>query len=309
MVTSSNTLVMIIPYFGKWPEWFPLYLYSCSKTPIDFYFFTDCEIPQTVYKNTFFTNTSFETYCDVVSQALDIDFHPESAYKLCDLKPFLGIVHSELIAKYDFWAFGDIDLLWGDTSDFLSEFNLSHFDIMSTHSDRVSGHFTLIRSQSKYTRLCLRVNDWKEKLEDNSHRNLDEGDYTLAVYPGIIWMYRLNNVLAACGLKQSMNRFLNSVNIFFCNRYTRRYFRELNTTPEPQDGQVWELSKDGNILSPEGDNLPYLHFLFFKRNKYRNLGKYWHEGMFTDSLIQSISNGSGAIISNNGIELKYYVQS
>ena len=32
-------IAMIVPYFGKWPEWMDLYLYSCSKNPqVDFLF-------------------------------------------------------------------------------------------------------------------------------------------------------------------------------------------------------------------------------------------------------------------------------
>lgn len=46
-------IAMIVPYFGKWPEWMDLYLYSCSKNPqVDFLFFTDCLMPATVYPNT-----------------------------------------------------------------------------------------------------------------------------------------------------------------------------------------------------------------------------------------------------------------
>ena len=37
-------IAMIIPYFGKFPEWINMYLYSCSyQKLIDFHYFTDCE--------------------------------------------------------------------------------------------------------------------------------------------------------------------------------------------------------------------------------------------------------------------------
>lgn len=39
---------IIIPYFGKFPEWFNLYLYSCKKNPeVDFIFYTDCSLENT----------------------------------------------------------------------------------------------------------------------------------------------------------------------------------------------------------------------------------------------------------------------
>lgn len=43
---------IIIPYFGKWPVWFDLYLKSARENEcIDFYFFTDCPLPQNIYGN------------------------------------------------------------------------------------------------------------------------------------------------------------------------------------------------------------------------------------------------------------------
>ena len=37
-------ICILIPYFGKFPKWFDLYLYSCSHVKsIDFYYFTDCK--------------------------------------------------------------------------------------------------------------------------------------------------------------------------------------------------------------------------------------------------------------------------
>ena len=75
-------IAMIVPYFGKWPEWMDLYLYSCSKNPqVDFLFFTDCLMPATVYPNTLFTTLSFETYCKHVSRVLHVDFRPTQLSK------------------------------------------------------------------------------------------------------------------------------------------------------------------------------------------------------------------------------------
>lgn len=54
-------IAIIIPYFGKFPEWIDLFLYSCSlnnkitnNIVIDWLIFTDCEQPQIVYANTIF---------------------------------------------------------------------------------------------------------------------------------------------------------------------------------------------------------------------------------------------------------------
>lgn len=109
----KKRIAIIIPYFGKWPDWFNLYHYSCSKNAgIDWIFYTDCLIPLQNYNNTFFHSISFKDYCKNVSNKLGIDFYPDSPYKLCGLKPFYGFIHSDILVDYEFWGFGDIDVIW-----------------------------------------------------------------------------------------------------------------------------------------------------------------------------------------------------
>ena len=50
-------------------------------------------------------------------------------------------------------------LIYGDLSDMLNEDNFSKYNFISTHSDRVDGHLTVI---------------WKEKLEMEEFHGLDE---------------------------------------------------------------------------------------------------------------------------------------
>lgn len=52
---KMNKIAILIPYFGKWLEWINLYFYSCSwNNDIDWYFFTDCKVPQLHCENLFF---------------------------------------------------------------------------------------------------------------------------------------------------------------------------------------------------------------------------------------------------------------
>ena len=48
------------------------------------------------------------------------------------------------------------------------------------------------------------------------------------------------------------------------------------TTPIPKEGEVWTYdNKTGKIYAPDGKELPYLHFLFFKKTKYLETENYW----------------------------------
>lgn len=174
-----NQIAFIIPYFGKWPEWMDLYLYSCSRQKnIDFIFYTDCGIPDKIYSNTIFHQITFDSYCHNVSVKLSIDFNPKAAYKLCDLKVFYGIIHEDELRPYKWWGFGDIDLVYGDLSLLLSKHNLKQYDLLTTHVDRIAGHFTVIRKESKYTKLCLEIPNWKQLLCDEANHGIDENAFT-----------------------------------------------------------------------------------------------------------------------------------
>lgn len=109
------SIVLLIPYFGKWPAWFDFFLLSCKYNPsIQWQFYTDCGIPENAPSNVSFQSISFANYKKKVSDKLKINFNPNSAYKLCDLKSMLGYVHEESIKDFDFWGFSDIDLVYGN---------------------------------------------------------------------------------------------------------------------------------------------------------------------------------------------------
>ena len=157
---------LIIPYFGtRWPIWFSLYLYSLEKNMdiLDVYLFTDIIPPKNVPKNAKFYNLSFQQYCEMVSKKLDIRFKPKNPYKLCDLKPFLPIIHSDILIGYDYVGFGDLDLIYGDLSSWLNNINKNK-SLISTHIDRVSGHFVLIKNSPKILRKAYFIPKWKEIL-------------------------------------------------------------------------------------------------------------------------------------------------
>ena len=86
-----RSLRLIIPYFGEWPAWFQLYLQSCAANlTIDWLFFTDCTPPTHAPPNVRFECISLRGYAKLVSRRLHIRLRPESAYKLCDIRPALG---------------------------------------------------------------------------------------------------------------------------------------------------------------------------------------------------------------------------
>ena len=110
----NKKLVIVIPYFGEWPAWINFYLLSCSFNPdVDWILYTDCGTVDSLPSNVTIKEMTFFQYKKIVSEKLNIIFEPESPYKLCDIKPALGYIHVDDIMDYEFWAFGDIDLVYG----------------------------------------------------------------------------------------------------------------------------------------------------------------------------------------------------
>ena len=276
--------VILQPYFGKFPIWMDLFLYSCGKNSnIDFVFFTDCvpTIVQKSYPNVFFRQTTFEEYCKMVSLRLGIDFKPEYTYKLCDLKPFLGVVHQEIIDNYDYWGYCDIDVLLGDLSILLRE--MKEYDIISTHDDRLSGHFTMMKTKSKFTRACFKIWKWNEKLTMQKHKCLDETAFTIVV----AWpMFCRDKFYQRYFMKSfpCIKGFYYKVTdaIIRLIQDNKVLFREYFTTPIPNaSSQYIYDTKTGKVRDViEDRELPYLHYLFFKKNQCLHSDDYWTEDFY-----------------------------
>lgn len=108
-------IVIIGVYFGRFPEYFELWLNSCTyNTGIDFIIFTDqvlSDLPSNVKAFPF----TMREFSELARKKLHIDkINITRPYKCCDFKPVYGIIFEDFIKKYDFWGHCDFDLVFGD---------------------------------------------------------------------------------------------------------------------------------------------------------------------------------------------------
>jgi hypothetical protein len=259
---NKKNIAFIMPYFGKWPDWFELFLLSCAKNKtVDWYFFTDCELPKIAYANTIFKNISFDNYKKFISQKLGINFNPNNAYKLCDLKPFYGYIHRDILDGYNFYGFGDIDVVYGDIDKFITKEMMKKYNVISASSDIVCGHFCLFKNSSMMRNSCFKIKNWQQLLGDDNCRRVDEGHYT--------------RVLIRSAGKNRLIRFFKN----FINPVRRNnLFKEQYSTPLSYkkwwDGSsifptewYWENGRLTNNKDGNREFL-YLHFMNWKSNKY-----------------------------------------
>lgn len=255
------TIRILIPYFGQWPFWFSFFLESCRRNPtIDWLFFTDCGIPADAPDNVRFIEMGFSEYCDLVSERLGIDFHPDTAYKLCDIKPALGEIHAEHVEGYDFWAFGDIDVIYGDLRGYFTSERLARKDLFATHHRRVSGHLCLLRNTPELREAFRRIPHWQERYSDHRHQALDEGAFSRLFIRHKNWPEKLRLFAANFYSWSRRAEFIEAHSTFTLLSDGTRIIPER---------WIW---RDGRLTSSEhGDKeMPYLHFLVWKNENWRD---------------------------------------
>lgn len=143
-----------IPYFGAWPRWFDIFLKTCSLNPsVNWLFYTDCPRPKDGPPNVRFVRGSFRSFSRLASEKLGLDLEIRSIRKLCDLKPAYGAIFQDYLKKYDFWGYGDIDVVYGDIRKFITDRMLDDYDVITSFVNHLAGHFVLFRNTPFFNRL------------------------------------------------------------------------------------------------------------------------------------------------------------
>ena len=281
---------------------------------VDFLYFTDCGLPKKIYRNTIFFETDYASYCKRVSDALGINFSSEyGAYKLCGCKPFYGIIHEEELRGYDYWGFGDIDLVYGNLSDMLNDENYRKYDFITAHSERVAGHLTVMRNVEKYNKAAFNIPLWREKLESEEFHGLDEEpEYGNIINPCKRYINSAYFHFFKRFFGRNRYRYFDAVQRFTQFLHPKVLFKERYTTPipRPEAPYYYDLN-NGKIIIPKGQwyKMPnggniYLHFLCFKKTIYRQTEVYWREGFYKIPVDFDFEHSNGLIrISTESIEL------
>lgn len=239
-----KSIVLIVPYIGKWPLWFDAHLVSIAKNPsVNWLFITDCAIPDEFPENVRFVPTTLESLNSKINNVLGMDV-PLSPRKLCDIRPAYGKIFQEYISDYDFWGFCDVDIIWGNIRRYVPEAILSEYDIISSRKDAVAGHFTILRNTAAINSLYLSIPAYKEMLSMDKLMRIDEEAFSVYLKnPEIqskykIWWrdYLMNNTNGKAHQEYYLDKWL------------------------WQDGKMLEL-KNGEPVN----EFMYLHFINWKR--------------------------------------------
>lgn len=138
--------VFVVPYFGALPNYFQLWLNSCSlNKEFTWLLITDCATEGLIIPSNVITEkSSLRDVCDVFSNELQTEIFLEGPYKLCDFRPLYWMLLDYYKVDYSFWGYCDIDLLFGRLEHFFNK-NIFHtYDKVGSF-----GHLTLIKATDK----------------------------------------------------------------------------------------------------------------------------------------------------------------
>ena len=167
-------VAFIIPYFGRFNNYFPLFLESCAHNPdCDWLIFTDDRRAFSYPANVIVHYMSFAEMQAMVQSKFDFPIALERPYKLCDFKPAYGYIFEEYLTGYTAWGHCDTDLIFGRIRDFISEQDIQNYDKIG-----IFGHCTVFRNDEENNRIFLQPlnghSRYREVYTDRKNHSFDE---------------------------------------------------------------------------------------------------------------------------------------
>ncbi len=169
----NKQLCLINCYLGSLPDYFQIYLDSCSWNPdIDWVIFTDSSVENYIFPpNVKVIPMTLDKVRTLIRERIFSEAKLERIYKLCDYKPTYGLLFSDYIKGYKYWGHCDIDLIWGDMTPILQLLDDTHDRFFSY------GHLTIYRnteSANNIFRLPYSGPDYRKVFTSNVSCAFDE---------------------------------------------------------------------------------------------------------------------------------------
>lgn len=174
---TEAKICIVIAYYGQWPVYLPVFLKGCehNKVIIDVILITDIDDPSVSFPSNVKTvNYSLDQIAERVETSFSIKTSNFRPYKMCDLKPAYGHLFPELIEGYDFWGFGDIDLIYGNLERYFTDRILDKYEIMTFRDEWISGALTVLKNTEKINTLFMRSKDYLSIFSSPINHAFDE---------------------------------------------------------------------------------------------------------------------------------------
>ncbi|MBR6903007.1 MAG: hypothetical protein IKN39_03865 [Clostridia bacterium] len=163
-----NSIAVVLQYYGKLKPSFTLWYESARRNSnIDFFIFTDNDEPEDRADNVKWVSFTLSDFNRLAVSKLGVDFSITNPYKLCDFKSLYGAIFADYLAGYDYWAYGDLDVVYGRITDYLER-----IDYKKYYKINHAGHFCLMKNIDEVNNLfkadVAGTKHWKNILESGN---------------------------------------------------------------------------------------------------------------------------------------------
>lgn len=250
--------ILILPYFGKFPPYFPLFLKSCEKNSrFEWLIFTDDREKYEYPDNVHVRYTTLGAVREKAEDKLGMTISLETPYKLCDLRPAYGYLWEDDIQEYVYWGYCDCDVLFGDLEKFLTP-------LLERGYDKIfpAGHLTLYKNTKENNRRFLQPYKghflYKDYLTTPEFCWFDEDWREENIHS--IFLKMGCSVFPECLAFNPSGK-----HVFFVQRTYMPEKRKYREEPYRKNLLIWENGKIKELfLSPDGKlcqkEYPYAHF-------------------------------------------------
>lgn len=165
---NKYKIAIIIPFFGKLPQYFQIFLNSLYINKNTTYiFFTDCLIK--AENNIKVYNMKFEEFKSLINKKFDFKIVLDKPYKICDYRPAFGYIFEEYLKDYDFWGHCDCDMIFGCYENFLTD------EILEKNNKIFqNGHLTLYKNNDFVNKIFFQDEKIQEIFSSNVSFVYDE---------------------------------------------------------------------------------------------------------------------------------------
>ena len=190
MEEKKKDIAFIIPYFGKFNNYFQFFLNSCRHNlDCDWIIFTDDMRVYDYPVNVKVHYCKLEDIKNLFIAKFNCDVELTKPYKLCDFKPMYGYVFEEYLTNYRFWGHCDVDMIFGTISHFITPIMLQTYDKIG-----IMGHCTIYKNTYAINRIFMHKLNGKLRYLDilceGKNHSFDEEFHS-----------SINNIFEEYGLK------------------------------------------------------------------------------------------------------------
>ena len=134
-------ICFIIPYFGKLPSNFTIWLNSCT---INWIIYTNDKTKYNFPENVQVKYCEFDDLVNKIQKLYNFKVKIDSYWKICYFKPAYGEIFKDDLKGFDYWGHCDMDLIWGDIRKFITDDILEKYDKIG-----FQGHSTIYKNSDK----------------------------------------------------------------------------------------------------------------------------------------------------------------